>query len=70
MPIFQAQDDPQDIADEACAYDGARYEFNSESGIIESPNYPNDYDYYEYCQWYLNPTDGIPDGQVICHKHW
>ena len=61
---FQAQDDPQEIADIACAYSGARYEFNNDTGIIESPNYPNNYDDYETCQWYINPTNGIPEGQV------
>ena len=40
------------------------YEFNSNTGIIESPNYPNDYDINDYCQWYINPTNGIPGGQV------
>ena len=28
---------------------------------------PNDYQDNEDCQWYLNPSGGIPDGQVsIC----
>ena len=48
----------------ACASTSSIYEFNSVDGYIESPNYPNDYGNSEYCQWYLNPTGGIPNGQV------
>ena len=61
---LKAQDDPQEIADVACAYNGATYEFNSVEGYIESPNYPNYYANYEECRWYLNPSGGIPFGQV------
>ena len=61
---LQAQDDPQDIADVACASSTSIYEFNSIDGFIESPNYPNNYEDNEDCQWYLNPSGGIPEGQV------
>ena len=64
MKLLQAQDDPQDIANIACASSTSIYEFNSIDGFIESPNYPNDYLDDEDCQWYLNPSGGIPDGQV------
>ena len=64
----KAQDDPQDIADVACAYSGATYEFNSVEGYIESPNYPSDYVDYEECRWYINPSGGIPSGQVSILK--
>ena len=70
---LQAQDDPQDIADIACASSTSIYEFNSIDGYIESPNYPNYYPDPEDCQWYLNPSGGIPEGQVrflsICFLH-
>ena len=62
---LQAQD-PQDIADTACASFTSIYEFNSDDGYIESPNYPNYYPNLESCKWYLNPSGGIPDGQVKC----
>ena len=61
---LKAQDDPQEIADVACAYNGATYEFNSAEGYIESPNFPGDYVDNEECRWYLNPSGGIPVGQV------
>ena len=61
---LKAQDDPQEIADIACAYGGAVYEFNSVEAYIESPNYPNYYVSGEECRWYINPTGGIPPGQV------
>ena len=61
---FEAQDDPQDIAAMACASSTSRYEFNSDDGYIESVNYPGLYPSYEDCQWYINPTNGIRDGQV------
>ena len=67
MPInsyFEAQDDPQDIAAMACASFSSIYEFNSDDGYIESVNYPGRYPSREDCQWYINPTNGIPDGQV------
>ena len=62
--ISQAQLDPQEIADIACASSTSIYEFNEDTGIIETPNFPDDYNYDEYCQWYINPSNGIPDGQV------
>ena len=36
----------------------------SEGGIITSPNYPNEYDDFSYCEWLVS---GIPGEQVcIC----
>ena len=64
MKNFQAQEDPQDTADIACASSTSIYEFNSMDGVIESPNYPRNYPDNENCQWYLNPSGGIPEGQV------
>ena len=40
------------------------YEFNTNTGIIESPGYPHSYGDHESCQWYINPEGGIPEGQV------
>ena len=64
---LKAQDDPQDIAEIACADTTSIYEFTSSTGYIESLGYPNEYNDSENCQWYLNPSEGIPAGQVRCH---
>ena len=64
LELLQAQDDPQDVADIACGSSTSIYEFTSIEGVIESQNYPNDYPEEGDCQWYLNPSGGIPDGQV------
>lgn len=68
LPQFhfqQAQDHPQDVAEIACADISSSYEFNTNEGYIESLGYPNDeYVDEEECEWYINPTDGIPEGQV------
>ena len=64
MKLLQAQEDPQDIANFACGSSTSIYEFNSTDGLIESQNYPNDYPADGDCQWYLNPSGGIPEGQV------
>ena len=61
--FVQAQDDPQDIAYEAC-YDTSGYEFNTDTGVIESYNYANDYYNSQTCEWFINPSGGIPDDQV------
>ena len=63
---FEAQDDDQDIAGIACASSTSSYEFNSDDGYIETKNYPGLYPNNEDCQWFINPTNGIPDGQVSC----
>ncbi len=57
--------DPQDINDLACYYSGntQMYEFTSDDGYIESPNYPSSYPSSFYCQWYLNP-DGMAANEV------
>ncbi len=62
---FQAQD-AQDAASTACASSTSIFEYTATSGYVESLGYPDTYYLSnEYCQWYINPTGGIPQGQVM-----
>ena len=61
--LFQGQD-PQELAAVACESSTSIFELTDSEGYIESLNYPENYNMFEECQWYINPSDEIPAGQV------
>ena len=62
--IFKSQDDAQEIAAVACESTESIYEFNGPQGIIQTAYFPDYYNNYENCMWYINPTN-VDIGKVM-----
>ncbi len=61
MLTLQAQDNGQEIAALACESEDSVYEFTGPTGIIQTPNFPDDYFDYENCEWLIVPDFIGPD---------